>query len=106
MTFQSDGQKVRLSVNGVSTDGKLINDDNSILWDGKFYAANGPMGPGRVAVKRLNDHQNRVTIEAGGKKVLTINSVVSKDGKTMTNVGDGVSPKGEKTHFVEVLEKQ
>lgn len=106
MTFQPDGQKVRLIVDGVSTDGKPIKDDNSILWDGKLYAGNGPMGPGRAAVKRLNDHQNRVTIETGGKKVLTINSVVSKDGKTMTNTGDGVSPKGNKFHFVEVLEKQ
>ena len=32
--------------------------------------------------------------------MLTISSVVSKDGKTMTNVGDGVNPQGEKTHFL------
>ena len=82
MTFQPDGEKVRLIVTGVDSAGKPIKDDNSILWDGKFYTTNGgPMGPGRVAVKRVNNNQNEVMIEAGGKKVLTIKSVLSKDGK-------------------------
>ena len=106
MTFQPDGEKVRLIVNGVDTAGKAIKNDNSTLWDGKPHPENGPMGPSRVAVQRVNDHENKVTVEVGGKKVLTIRSVLSKDGKTMTNVGDGVNLKGEKTHFVEVLEKQ
>ena len=64
------------------------------------------MGPGRVAVKRVNNNQNEVMIEAGGKKALTIKSVLSKDGKTMRNVADGVNPKGEKIHSDEVFEKQ
>jgi hypothetical protein len=107
MTFQPDGEKVRLIVTGVDSAGKPIKDDNSILWDGKFYTTNGgPMGPGRVAVKRVNNNQNEVMIEAGGKKVLTIKSVLSKDGKTMRNVADGVNPKGEKIHSDEVFEKQ
>ena len=106
MTFQPDGEKVRLIVNGVDTAGKAIKNDNSILWDGKSHPENGPMGPSMVAVQRVNDRENKVTIEVGGKKVLTISSVLSKDGKTMTNVGDGVTPQGEKTHFVEVLQKQ
>ena len=33
-------------------------------------------------------------------------SVVSKDGKTMTNTVDGVDEKGVKFHEVEVLEKR
>jgi len=91
----------------VDSAGKPIKDDNSILWDGKFYTTNGgPMGPGRVAVKRVNNNQNEVIIEAGGKKALTIKSVLSKDGKTMRNVADGVNPKGEKIHSIEVFDKQ
>jgi hypothetical protein len=53
-----------------------------------------------ISVKRVNDHRNDVTVKQ------PVHSVVSKDGKTMTNTVDGVGEKGVKFHEVEVLEKQ
>ena len=59
-----------------------------------------------IAVKRVNDHRNDVTVKQTGKLTVNIRSVVSKDGKTMTDTFDGVNEKGEKFHGVEVFEKQ
>ena len=107
ITFQPDGEKVRLIVTGVTAEGKPIRDENSFVWDGKFHPTKGgPMGPGRVAVTRVSEYENKVTIEGSGKQVLNIQSVVSKDRKTLTNSTAGVGPNGERTHSVELFEKQ
>jgi len=49
-----------------------------------------------VAVKRVNDSRNDVTVKQNGKVTATIRSIVSKDGKTMTNTLEGVNEKKEK----------
>jgi len=109
--FESDGEKVRRTVTGVDGEGKPIMqggpEGTSIAWDGKDHAVQVPNGPPMtIAVKRVSDHRNDVTVKQNGKVTVTVRSVVSKDGRTMTNTVDGVTEKGEKFHEVEVLEKQ
>ena len=118
--FEADGEKVRRTVTGVDGEGKPIMqggpEGTSVAWDGKDHAVpapprpqpvsapNGP--PMTIAVKRVGDYRNDVTGKQNGKVTVTVRSVVSKDGKTMTNTVNGVNEKGEKFHEVEVLEKQ
>lgn len=109
--FEADGENVSRTVTGVDGQGKPIMqggpEGSSIPWDGKDHAVQAPNGPPTtVAVKRVNDHRSDVTVKQNGKVTVTVRSVVSKDGKTMTNTVDGVNEKGEKIHEVEVLEKQ
>ena len=109
--FEADGENVRRTATGIDGEGKPIMqggpEGSSIAWDGKDYAVQAPDGPPMtVAVKRVNDNRNDVTVKRDGKVTVTIRSVVSKDGKTITNTVDGVDEKGEKFHAVEVLEKQ
>jgi hypothetical protein len=108
--FETDGEKVRRTVTGIDGEGKAIMqggpEGSSIAWDGKDHAVqNGPPMM-TVAVKRVNDSRNDVTVKQNGKVTATIRSVVSKDGKTMTNTLEGVNEKGEKVHEIEVLDKQ
>lgn len=109
--FDADGENVRRTVTGLDGQGKPIMqggpEGTSIPWDGKDHEVKVPDGPPMtVAVKRVNDHRNDVTVKRNGKITATIRSVVSKDGKTMTNTIDGVDEKEVKIHEVEVLEKQ
>ena len=109
--FDADGEKVRRTVTGIDGEGKPIMQGGpegvSIPWDGKDHAVQAPNGPPMtIAVKRVNDHRNDVTVKQNGKVTITVRSVVSKDGKTLNNTVDGVNEKGEKFHGVEVLEKQ
>jgi hypothetical protein len=109
--FEADGEKVRRTATGVDGEGKPIMqggpEGTSIAWDGKDQAVAMPGGPPMtIAVKRVSDYRNDVTVKANAKVTATIRAVVSKDGKTMTNTIDGVTEKGEKYHQLEVLEKQ
>lgn len=109
--FEADGERVRRTVTGVDGEGKPIMqggpEGTSIAWDGKDHAVQAPNGPPMtIAVKRVNDRRNDVTVKQNGKVTVTVRSVVSKDAKTMTNTVDGVNENGEKFHQVEVLEKQ
>jgi hypothetical protein len=109
--FEADGEKIRRTVTGVDGEGKPIMQGGpkgtSIAWDGKDHAVQVPNGlPMTIAVKRVGDHRNDVTVKQNGKVTVTVRSVVSKDGRTMTNTVDGVNEKGEKFHEVEILEKQ
>ena len=107
--YEADGEKVRRTVTGINGEGKPIMqggpEGSSIAWDGKDHVVqNGPPVVS-VAVKRVNDYRSDVTVKQNGK-VTTIRSVVSKDGKTMTDTMDGVNEKGQKVHGVEVFDKQ
>ena len=109
--FDAEGERVRRTVTGVDGEGKPIMQGGpqgtSMAWDGKDHAVQVPNGPPMtIAVKRVNDYRNDVTVKQNGKVTVTVRSVVSKDGRTMTNTVDGVTEKGEKFHQVEVLEKQ
>ncbi len=59
-----------------------------------------------AAVKPLNSHTFLTTIKKDGKIVGTLRREVSKDGRTLTTTGDGVTLKGEKMHNVFVYDKQ
>jgi hypothetical protein len=109
--FEADGAKVRRTVTGIDGQGKPIMqggpEGTSIAWDGKDYPVQVPGGPAMtIAVERISDNRNHVTVKQNGKVTVKVISVVSKDGKTMTNSIDGVNEKGEKSHQLEFLEKQ
>jgi hypothetical protein len=109
--FEADGDKIRRIATGVDAEGKPIMqggpEGTSIAWDGKDHEVKTPDGtPMTIAVKPVNDHRNDVTVKQNGKVTITVRSVVSKDGKTITDNVDGVDAKGVKFHVVEVFEKQ
>ena len=79
--FDADGENVRRTVTGLDRQGKPIMqggpEGSSIAWDGKDHAVQVPNGPPiTVAVKRVNDHRNDVTVKRHGKVTATIRSVV------------------------------
>jgi hypothetical protein len=109
--FEADGERIRRTATGIDGEGKPIVQGGpkatSLAWDGNDHSVPGPDGtPMTIAVKRVSDYRNDVTVKRNGKVTATIRSVVSEDGKTMTNTVQGVNEKGEKFRVTEVLEKQ
>ena len=109
--FEQDGDKIRRTVSGTDGQGNPIMEGGpegtSILWDGKDHTVANPSDPSMtVAVTRVNDYANQVTVKQQGKVTETIHSVVSKDGKKMTDRMNGTNEKGQKIRVVEVLDKQ
>ena len=54
----------------------------------------------------VNNRTVEYKVKNEGKLSITGRSVLSKDGKTVTNTEDGVNAKGEKVHNVVVAERQ
>jgi hypothetical protein len=109
--FEQDGDKIRRTVTGTDGQGNPIMEGGpegtSILWDGEDHTVTKPSDPPMtVAVKRVNDYTNAVTVKQQGKVINNIRSVVSKNGKKMTNSMIGTNEKGQKIRDVEVLDKQ
>jgi hypothetical protein len=59
-----------------------------------------------VSAKRINDNTVETSYMNGGKERVHIHSVVSKDGKTMTNTTKGTDEQGKPFSRVAVWEKQ
>ena len=59
-----------------------------------------------VSAKRINDNTVETSYMKGGKEMLHIHSVVSRDGKTMTNTTKGTDAQGKPVSRVAVWEKQ
>jgi hypothetical protein len=107
VTYEMDGEKVRRSVTGIDGEGNPMKQSASVAWDGKDHETQGPDGStSTINIKRVDDRHYDVTVKQKGEVMMKIRSVVSQDGTTMTNTIDGVNPKGEKVHRVDVFEKQ
>ena len=56
--------------------------------------------------QRIDEHHRRTIFKKDGKQVGTIDSTVSEDGKTMTNLFKGTDSKGNPIDEVRVFDKQ
>ena len=104
--FETDGNGIKRTLTGIDADGKPIKMSSTIPWDGMEHKVDGPTGPAMVAVKKINDHTVNVTVKVNGKIVVSGKSVVSKDGKTITEMFKGENLAGKKFDNVTIYEKQ
>jgi hypothetical protein len=105
--FEQDGNNIHRIATGTDAQGKPINEDSSIPWDGNDHPVTKPPEPPiTVAVTQVDARTLNVIIKLDGKETSRIHAVASRDGKTVTATEDGVSDKGQKMHNVEIIERQ
>lgn len=110
--FEADGNNVRRIAQGVDGKGEPIDEGgtegSSFPWDGEFHTVTKPgeKPEVQVAAKVIDPRHVAVRIKVDGKVTENDKSSISKDGKTITDVDDGVNMKGEKFHNVEIFDKQ
>jgi hypothetical protein len=104
---QSDGVKV--SVEGISSDGSRIAYSFTTNFDGKISTFSGvgvPNGADSIEEKRIDANTVTARVIKAGKMVQTNRGVVSKDGKVLTITAKGTNAKGESISYVSVWDKQ
>jgi hypothetical protein len=110
LKYELDGNKIKRTVTGIDAEGKPLTqgtDKASSAWDGEEHeVSTSPGVVTSVSVKKITDRVVDVTIKGDGKVIDRIRSVVSKDGRTLTNTEIGVNEKGQKSNNVEVFDKQ
>src|SRR6202521_4948429 len=104
-TIQMVGAQDQVPVNGTAADGSPISMKYEVPEKGgagKFLA--GPYDA--VSGKLIDANTRELSYMKGGKEIIHLHSVVSKDGKTMRITVKGTSAQGEPVSGVAVWEKQ
>jgi ABC-type transport system substrate-binding protein len=106
VTYEETADGIKRSGESINADGTKASFTYTAKYDGKDYPVSGSNLFDTISVKKINDHTVASTLKKSGKVVSTSRRVVSKDGKTMTLTINGTNAKGEKTHNVQVFDKQ
>lgn len=106
VTYEVTGDTIKVTLDGVSADGKPTHDEWTGKFDGKDYPVTGnPMTDTR-SYKKISDHTLAATGKKGDKVVLTAKITVSADGKTRSVVSTQTAADGKKVTSTAVYDKQ
>jgi hypothetical protein len=102
---EAAGEGIKVSVDGVSADGKAHAYAYTAQYDGKDYPVTGNPDADAISYKKIDDNTAEATTKKGGQVTASLTIAVAKDGKTMTVTAKGKSDKGPFTN-VAVYDKQ
>ena len=97
---------VKLTADGVNSQGNPTHIEYSAEADGKDYPEKGSPDADAVSLKRIDANTVEVTSKKGGKVMTTARWVFSDNGKTRTNTTKGTNAQGQAINNVAVYEKQ
>src|SRR6266513_697705 len=105
VVYAEQGDKIKVTVDGVDKDGKPTHG----VWvgkaDGKAYKTKGNLAWDAAVYKVVNDHTYEITTMKGGKVFSNGKSTVSADGKTRTVATEGTGADGKKFKSKAVYDK-
>jgi hypothetical protein len=106
VVYEAAGDSVKVTVDGVDSDGKPSHNEWTGKFDGKDYPVTGDPTSDTRSYKKIDAHTLVLTNKKDGKATLTGRVVVSADGKTRTVTTSGTNAKGEKVTSTAVYDKQ
>jgi hypothetical protein len=101
-----DGDKVKVTVDGVDGKGNATHTEWSGKYDGKDYRVTGDPDHDMRSYRRVNAHTVSITQKKEGKANSTIRIVVAPDGKSRTVTSTTTDASGKKTVSTSVYEKE
>jgi hypothetical protein len=103
---QGDGEKV--TYEGVAADGSRIAYSFTTTLDGKDSPFSGAhiFGGDSVAVRRVDANTTASVVKKSGKTLVTLTTVVSKDGRVTTQTAQGTNAQGQPISFTTLWDKQ
>jgi|SRR5581483_2330496 len=106
VVYAEQGDKVKITVEGVDKDGKPTHGVWIGKWDGKAYPAKGNLPYDAVAYRVVNDRTNNITALKNGKMMWSGRISVARDGKLRTVTISGTDPATGKFKATFVYDKQ
>ena len=100
------GDQVKITVDGITGDGKPAHNEWTGKYDGKEYPVTGDSSTDARSYKKIDDRTFELTNMKGGKATTTGRVVISADGKTRTVTVSGTAPDGKKESVNAVYDKQ
>lgn len=108
-TYEAQGDAVKVTVEGVSSDGSRIAYSFVTSFDGKDSAFSGvgvPNGADTIAETRLDANTVTAKLKKAGKEIQTNKGVVSDGGKVLTIASKGTNAQGQPVSYISVWDKQ
>lgn len=105
VVYAEQGDKIKITTEGVDKDGKPTHGVWIGKWDGKAYPSKGNMYWDSAAYKVVNDHTNEITTMKNGKIAWSGTITVAKDGKSRTITINGTDANGKKFRSTAVYDK-
>lgn len=102
LTYTKDGDWIVRESERLDPDGKSRTSVVRHTNDGK----ENPWGAGRAAVKKLNDYHYEWVFRSDSVGSGKGSTVITRDGKTLTETYAGIDQNGQKVNYVTVYEKQ
>ena len=103
--IEADENHIKINADGTNDDGTPLHVAYDAKFDGKDYPATGMPNGDSVSVKRVKGGVETQQ-KKGGQVLMTVTSVVSKDGKTRTSTWKGKDAQGRDVNNVVVFDKQ
>ena len=105
VVFAPDGQKVRITTDGVDANGNKTHTEWVGKFDGKDYPVSNDASADTRAYKKVDARTVEFTGKTGGKVTMTVKIVVSPDGKSRTATVQGRTPSGQPVVETQVFDK-
>ena len=106
VVYSADGDNVKVTVDGMTGDGKAIHSEWTGKFDGKDYPVTGDATNDSRSYKRVNGNTMSMTLKKAGKVIGTGKLVVSSDGKTRTVTTSTTDAMGKQASSTAVYDKQ
>ena len=105
VVYAEQGDKIKVTVDGVDKDGKPTHSVWVGKWDGKAYPTKGNLSWNSASYKVVNDYANKITTWKDGKMAWSGTITVAKDGKSRTVTMKGSDANGKKFKTTAVYDK-
>jgi hypothetical protein len=106
VVYEAAGDNVKITVDGVDSEGKPAHNEWTGKFDGKEYPVTGDPTADMRSYKRVNDRTLTLTNKKNGKTTMSGRIVISKDGKSRTVTVSGTDAAGKKISSTAVYDKQ
>jgi len=106
VVYEATGDAVKVTVDGVGSDGKPTHNEWTGKFDGKDYAVTGDAMSDMRSYTKIDDRTLGLNAKKGGKTTITGRIVASGDGKTRTVTVSGTDPTGKTFQSTAVYDRQ
>lgn len=106
VVYEAAGDKVKVTVDGIASDGKPIHNEWTGKFDGKDYPVTGDANSDERSYTKIDERTLGFNFKKDGKRVAGGRIEVSADGRHRTVTTRGIDSQGKKFMSTTVYDKQ
>ena len=106
VVYETAGDSVKITVDGIDSDGKAAHNVWMGKFDGKDYPVTGDPTSDARSYASVDAHTLTLSVKKAGNETVTGNIVVAANGKSRTVTTSGIDSKGAKISNTAVYDKQ